>query len=178
MIATNSCSLSNADRLSVIYDRIARAFHSSWATQALALDIFKVFDRVWYGLLHKLKPYGISGQICGRISSFLIGRRFRGDGKSSQEHPVNAGVSQGSIPGPTLILLYINNQPDDVFCYIAIYGDDTSLYSKFDQTSDLWQQVEMAAELESDLRDIVDWGSKWLVDFQCWKNSTGFVWPV
>ena len=89
----------------------------------------------------------------GRISSFLSSRRLRGDGKSSQEHLVHAGVSQGSILGPTLILLYINNQPDDVVCYIAIYGDDTSLYSKFDQTSDLWQQVEMAAELESDLRD-------------------------
>ena len=73
------------------------------------------------------------------------------DGKSSQEHPVKAGVPQGFILGATLFLLYINNLPDDVTCDIAIYADDTTLYSKCDQASDLWQQLELASELESDL---------------------------
>ena len=76
------------------------------------------------------------------------------DGKSSQEYPVNAGVPQGCI----LFLLYINDLPNDVICDITIYGDDTTLYSKCDQASDLWQQLELASELESDLRDTVDWG--------------------
>ena len=80
------------------------------------------------------------------------------DGKSSQEYPVNVGVPEGSVLGPTILLLYINDLPDDVTCNIAIYADDTTLYSKCDQASDLWQQLELASELESDLRDTVGWG--------------------
>ena len=57
------------------------------------------------------------------------------DEKSSQEYPVNSGVLQGSIPRPTLLLLYINGLPNDVICNIAIYADDTTLYSKCDQAT-------------------------------------------
>ena len=90
-------------------DRIARAFNRSGATRAVALDISKAFDRVWHaGLLHKPKSYGISGQIFGLISSFLSNRWLQAvlDGKSSQENPVNAGVPQGSILGPTLSTIH------------------------------------------------------------------------
>ena len=59
------------------------------------------------------------------------------DGNSSQEYLVYAEVPQGSILVPTLFLLYINDLLDDVICDIAIYADDTTLYSKFDQASDL-----------------------------------------
>ena len=93
------------------------------------------------------------------------------DGKSSQEYLVNAGVPKGSILGPTLFLQYINDFPDDVICDIAIYADDTTLYSKCDQASDLWQELELASELESDLRDTMNWGKKWLVDFNAGKTQ-------
>ena len=165
---------STADLLTVVSDRIARAFNKSGATWAVALDISKGFDRVWHaGLLYKLKSYGISGQTFGLISSFLSNRRLRVflDGKSSQEYSVNVGVPRGSILGPTLFLLYINDLPDDVICDIAIYAEDTTLYSKCDRASDLWQPLELASELESDLRDTVDWGKKWLVDFSAGKTE-------
>ena len=89
----------------------------------------------------------------GLISFFSSNRWLRVvlDGKSSQEYPVNAGVPQVSVLGPTLFLIYINDLPDNVICNIAIYADDNTPYSKCDQASDLWQQLELASELESDL---------------------------
>ena len=59
---------------------------------------------------------------------------------------------------------------DDVTCSIAIYADDT-IYPKCDQASDLWQQVELASELESNLQNTADWGRKWLVDFNPGKTQ-------
>ena len=75
------------------------------------------------------------------------------DGNSSQEYPVNAWVPQGSILAPTLFLLYINDFPEEIISNIAIYADNTTLYSNGDEASDLWLQLEMTSELESDLRD-------------------------
>ena len=131
---------------------------------------YKSFNRLWYAaLLHKLRSYGISGQIFGFISSFLSHRQLRVllDGKYSQEYPVNAGIPQGSNIGRTLFLSFVNDLPDDVICNIAIYADDTTLCSKCNQASDLWQQLELTSEL----RDTVDWAKKWLVDFNAGKRQ-------
>ena len=77
-----------------------------------------------------IKSCGISGQIFGLISSFLIYRHLNVvlDGKSSQEYLVNRRVPQGSILGPTFFLLYINDLSDDVICNIAISAGDTTLF--------------------------------------------------
>ena len=91
------------------------------------------------------------------ISSFLSNRQLRVllDGKSSQKYPVNTGVPQGSIFGPTLFLLYINDLPDNIIYNIAIYAVDNTLQSQSNQVSDL-QQLELPYELESNLQDTVD----------------------
>ena len=73
------------------------------------------------------------------------------DGKSSHQYTVKAGVSQESILGPILFLQQINDFSDDTICIIGIYADDITLYSKCDQAFDLWQQLELVSELESDL---------------------------
>ena len=127
-----------------------------------------------------LKSYGFSCQIFGLISSFLSNRWLRVvlDGKSWQEYSVNAGVPQGSILGPTLFLLYNDDLSDDVICNIAIYVDDITHYSKWDQTYDLWQQLELASKLESDLWNTVDWGKKLLISMLgklSWFCLTGLI---
>ena len=144
----------------------------------MTLDISKAFDRVWHaGLLHKLRSWGISGQIFALTSFFLSSGRLPMilDGKPSQECLVSAGTPQESILGPTFFLLYINDVPDGVICGIGIYADDATLYSGCDQTSDLRRQLELASELESDLRGTVDWGEKWLVDFNVGKTQLVLV---
>ena len=137
-------------RSSVVSDRITRACNSSGATRAVALVVSKAFGRAWHaGLFHKRKSYEISGQIFGLILSFFSNRRLQVvlDGKSSQKYPGTVGVPQGSIL-------------DDVVFDIAINANCTTLYSKCDQAFDMWQQLELAFELESELRDTVDWGRK------------------
>ena len=96
----------------------------------MALDISKAVDRVWHAsLLHKIKFFGISGQIFGLILSFCSNRSLLVlDGKSSQEYQINAGAPQGSILGPTLFLLYNLELLDYVICNNAVYADDTTLY--------------------------------------------------
>ena len=123
----------------------------------VALDIS--FDRIWHaGLLHK---YQI-------ISSSPSNRRLWVvlDGKSPQEYP------DWSCTFPT-----INDLPDDIIFIIAIYVADATLYSKCDQTSDLWQQLELASE--SDLWDTMDWaGSDLLISMLenlSWFSLTGLI---
>ena len=85
-------------------------------------------------------------------------------GGSGWEVITRAGVPHDSILGPTFFLLYINHLLD-VICNINIFADDTTLYCKCDQASDLWQELELVSELKYDLQDTVDWGREWLVDF-------------
>ena len=132
--------------LDLVSDKIDCAFNMSGATHTVALDMPKALDKIWHtGLLHKRKSSRILGKIFGLVLSFLRNRQLRVDldRTSSQEYLGNAGVPQRSILAPTLFLLYINDLPDDVTRNITIYADDTTLCSKLDQVSDLWQQLEM-----------------------------------
>ena len=69
------------------------------------------------------------------------------------------------------ILNRVNDLPDDVICDIALYAEDTTLYLKCDHASNLWQQLELAPELESDLRLTVDGSEEWFADFNAGKTQ-------
>ena len=68
-------------------------------------------------------------------------------------------------------MLYINDLPDVFICNNSMFTDYNALYSKCDQKSNLWQQVQVAGESESDLKDTIDWVRKWLGDFNDWKTQ-------
>ena len=158
------------------------------ATRAVALDISKAFDRVWHEE-HKLKSYGILVQIFGLVSSFLSKRLLQVVLHVEVFMNISSqcwSFSRLHFWSGTLPTIYL--WPSWWWCLwfsdIAIYADDTTLYSKCDQAFDVWQQLELASELESNQQNTVDWGRKWLVDFSAgktqlvsfdWSNNTGAI---
>ena len=132
-------------------------------------DISKAFDRVWHaGLLHKLKSIGIPGDLLKRFSSYLDGRKQRVvlQGVESKWNFIKAGVPQGSILGPLLFLIFINDIVTEIGSSIRLFADDTSLFIIVDNP-------DVAAEiLNVDLEKIAKWPEAWLVKFNPLKTET------
>ena len=126
------------------------------------LDISKAFDRVWHeGLLFKLKQLGISGTLLKWLESYLALRKQRVilDGCCSDVSYVEAGVPQGSILGPLLFLVYVNDLVTDLECDPHLFADDTSLLDIF--TNPLTSSLKINRDLER----IYKWGRLWRVKF-------------
>ena len=108
----------------------SRTFTKSGAIEAVYIQGF--LQDLTNGLFHKLKSYGISGQIFGLILSCVSNRRLLVvlDQKSSQEFAANAGVPEGSILGPaySLFFLYVDDPSYDVISNIAVYTNKTTLH--------------------------------------------------
>ena len=165
-------SRSTADVLTVITHRVSQALDEGFMTRAVALDISKAFDKVWHkGLILKLSRNGISGNVLGIIESFLSNRSLNVviNGQTSKAHSINAGVPQGSLLGPTLFLLFINDLPNHIIrSLVSVYADDTTLYGR---TSKDQNDESLASDLSSDLDIIQKWGKEWLVTFNASKTK-------
>ena len=115
-----------------ITHKIYKSFDACLDARAVFLDISKAFDKVWdQGLLYKLKQNGISGNLLETLADFLKDRKQRVvlNGQNSSWANIEAGVPQGSIPGPLLFLIYINDLPDNLSTNVKLFADDSSLFS-------------------------------------------------
>ena len=130
--------------------------------RAIFLDISKAFDKVWHeGLLFKLKRNGVDGNMLSILSSFLSDRyqRVTINGKNSDWSKIGAGVPQGSVLGPLLFLIYINDLVEVVDSEIRIFADDTFI---FQVVSD---RLSCTNVLNNDLRKISNWARQWKMAF-------------
>ena len=116
---------------------ITQTIHSAFdcdhlEVRSVFLDISKAFDRVWNkGFLYKLRRCGISGNLFNLLHSFLSNRKQRTvlNGKSSSWGNISAGIPQGSILGPLMFLVYINDLTENLKCSVKLFADDTSLFT-------------------------------------------------
>ena len=126
------------------------------------LDISKAFDKVWHkGLIFKLRQNGIDGQLLNVLENYLSGRQQRVviNGSESDWGGIMSGVPQGSVLGPLLFLVYINDLEVGIKSQIKFFADDTSLFSVVhDPTVSSW-------ELNHDLDLISRWAFKWKMSF-------------
>lgn len=113
-------------------DYATDAFNYNKYTGLMLFDIEKAFDTMWHkGLIYKMINLKFPNYIIKLIYSYLSNRTFRViiNGASSPEKPINAGVPQGSVIGPVLYILYINNIPKIPKTHLALYADDTAVYT-------------------------------------------------
>jgi len=130
-------------------------------TDVIMLDFCKAFDKVSHRfLLHKLHYYGVRGPVLQWISAFLNGRTQSVVYNGSTSTPVNvtSGVPQGTVLGPLLFLVYINDLPDRIVSSCSLFADDCLLYRKIYNKAD--QEV-----LQQDLQYLQEWADKWLMTF-------------
>lgn len=163
---------STVNQLLFLYNDFLKALDDNKEIRIVYCDISKAFDRVWHkGLLFKLRTIGLSENIVDWFKDYLSNRKQRVciKGVASSWKNVTAGVPQGSILGPTLFLIYINDIVNGLGCNIRLFADDTTLYIIVENP------VNAAIQLNVDLQIIYNWAGIWLVDFHANKTESQIV---
>ena len=158
---------SSINQLIYISHKIYESLEKGDDVCLVSLDATAAFDRVWHeGLLYKLKRKHISGQLHEWFKSYLNNRiqRVVIKGQASSWEFVTSGVPQGSILGPLLFLVYIDDIIKDIETNILLYADDTLLLHPINEPNSFHA-------LNNDLKTLDLWSKLWLVNFNPIKTS-------
>ena len=152
---------STTTQLTEFYDKVSSVLDSKSQCDSIFLDLSKAFDSVSHRLLiHKLRSFGINGYLLNWLQDYLT---FRSqsvvcEGVKSSVKPVISGVPQGSILGPLLFILFINDLPDVTDCDLYLYADDAKVMKPIYNLTD-------CDKLQQSLDSIVAWSKKWGLTF-------------
>ena len=150
------------------YDILTTNKLNKKCSDMVLLDFAKAFDKVPHKLLlHKLSRYGLNSYILNWIHSFLTARKQRvilGNVHSNWTH-VSSGVPQGSVIGPLLFIIYINDLPDNLTSTVLMFADDTKLIATIDPSN----HIPDSLALQNDLNSVTDWTKTWKMELNMSK---------
>ena len=131
------------------------------------LDLRKAFDTVPHNrLMWKLEKLGgVSDKLTKWMENYLVGREMRTvvKGKKSEWRKVTSGVPQGSVLGPIMFLIYVNDMPIGIDSYMNMFADDTKIMRRV-------KTLEDCNKLQEDLDRIYEWSKKWQMEFNASKS--------
>ncbi len=159
---------STSTNLLKVMDAWTEALDAAEPVDAIYLDFAKAFDSVPHErLIHKLHMYGIQGEVLAWIEQFLKGRRqrVRVNESVSTWEAVTSGIPQGSVLGPVLFVIFINDLPECVNSLVEMFADDTKIYSPLKGDTD-------RTSLQQDLHSLTDWAKTWQLRFNETKCKT------
>ena len=151
--------------LLVYLDNVTMYIDQGLPVGSMYLDFSQAFDRVPHATLErKLKSHGIGGVVSDWITECLTDRvqRVVVNGQTSEWSPVTSGVSQGSVLGPVLFVIFINDLDEGVRNHILKFADDTKLFSQVSTYED-------AEKLQNDLSTLNEWSNEWSMLFNAEK---------
>ena len=154
-----------------MYDSVAKAIDEGKHCCMIFCDLSKAFDRVWHkGLLFKLKSYGVKGHLLQWFESYLNYRNQRVMHRNTMSSLkfLEAGVPQGSVLGPLLFLIYVNDVAENMSSLCRLYADDNSL--QYCSTNIQTLQLQ----LNNDLDKLNAWSKQWLLKFNPSKTKAVF----
>ena len=155
------CCLSNLlESFDIINDLLANGV----CVDIFYLDFQKAFDTVpHYRLIEKLRSFGVCNKLLNVIADFLSNRTFKVlvGNACSDNHNVTSGIPQGSVLGPLLFVLYINDLPDNILNSVSLFADDLKMYGS----------SAMKDTLQADLDHLSSWEATWLLKFNTKDNK-------
>ena len=144
-----------------LMEELTEALDSNEDVNIIYLDFAKAFDKVPHKrLLKKLWGYGIRGKVHSWIKEFLTDRSQKVviEGKSSDSANISSGIPQGSVLGPILFLIFINDLPDVILSFIKLFADDAKLFGR---VNSIMQGLTVQVSLDNS----VDWAKLWKMNY-------------